>query len=189
MMVVQRWNVVRGVRHGDWPSRLIGVAQVAIGTTALLGLATMVILGPLFLLAFAAAQGLILVGVVLFTIVAIFSQRTLVLEEFGPGEEIVREGDPGHHVYLVKTGTVEVLKRRPDGTQELVKCLGPGDHFGEIALLRKGRRNATVRASTPAEVFRMSPANFFSLYTHFPALREQIDKIMQDRLKDVSPGK
>lgn len=189
MMDAGRWKVVRGVKRGDWRSRLIGVAQIAIGIVALLGLATMVIRGPLFLLAFAAAQGLIFVAIVLFIIVAIFSQRTLVLEEFGTGEEIVRQGDVGRDVYIIKTGTVEVVMRRPDGTEERVKCLGPGDHFGEMALLRKTRRNATVRALTPVEVFSMSPANFFSLYTHFPALREQIDKIMGDRLKDLSRGK
>jgi cAMP-dependent protein kinase regulator len=165
------------------------VAQAAIGIMALLGLATMIIRGPFFLLAFVAAQSLILVAIVLLVIVAIFSQRALVLEEFGPGEEIVRQGELGQDVYIIKTGTVEVLKKRPDGTEELVKCLGPGDHFGEMAILRNARRNATVRAFTPVEVFSMSPANFFSLYSHFPALREHIDKIMRDRLKELPSGK
>jgi hypothetical protein len=188
-MFDQSWRVVRRVRRGDWRSRLIGVARLAIGIVALLGLATMVIRGPLFLLGFAAAQGLILVAIVLFVIVAIFSQRTLVLEEFSAGEEIVRQGEVGRDVYIIKTGTVEVLTKRPDGKEELVKTLGPGDHFGEMALLRKTRRNATVRASTPVEVFSVSPANFFSLYTHFPALKEQIDKIMHDRLEELPSEK
>ncbi|HME45549.1 MAG TPA: cyclic nucleotide-binding domain-containing protein [Syntrophorhabdales bacterium] len=184
-MTVQRWKVVRG----DWRSRLIGVAQVAIGIVALLGLVTMAVRGPLFLLAFAAAQGLILVAIVLFVIVAFFSQRTLVLEQYGAGEEIVRQGEVGREVYIVKSGTVAVLMKRQDGTEERVKSLGPGDHFGEMGLLRETGRNATVRACTAVEVFSMSPANFFSLYTHFPALREQIDKIMEDRLKELPFGK
>jgi hypothetical protein len=188
-MVFQGWRIVRRIRRGDWRSRLIGVAQVAIGIVALLGLTTMIIRGPFFLLAFVAAQSLILAAIVLFVIVAIFSQRTLVLEVFVPGEEIIREGEVGQDVYIIKTGTVEVLTKRPDGTEELAKCLGPGDHFGEMAILRNTRRNATVRASTPVEVFSMSPANFFSLYSHFPVLREQIDKIMRDRLKEPPSGK
>ena len=184
-MFAQRWKVVRGVRRGQWRSRLITLSQVSVGIVALLGLATMLTLNPLFLLAFAASQGLLLIGVFLFAVVAVFSQRTLVLEEFGPGEVIVREGDPGRDVYIIKAGTVDVLKQRPDGSQEVVKQLGAGDHFGEMALLRGAKRNATVRTATPVEVFSMSPGNFFSLYTYFPGLREQIDKIMQDRLKEL----
>ena len=184
-----RWRIVRGVKRGDWRPRLIGIAQVAVGVVALLGLATMLTLSPFLLLAFAAVQGLLIVGVILFGIAAIFAQRTLVLQEFGPGEEIVREGDPSRDVYIIKAGMVDVLRKGPEGSEEVIKRLEPGDHFGEIALLRNARRNATVRAVTPVEVFSMSPASFFALYTHFSGLREQIDKIMQDRLQELHPGK
>ena len=184
-MFAQGWKVVRGVRRGDWRSRLIVVSQASIGLVALLGLATMLTRNPFFLLAFATAQGLIVVGVLCFAIVAVFAQRTLVLEEFAPGKEIVREGDSGREVYIIKTGTVEVLKNQPDGSQEVIKRLGPGDHFGEMALLRDAKRNATIRTVTPVEVFSMKPSSFFALYTHFPGLREQIDGIMQDRLQDL----
>jgi CRP-like cAMP-binding protein len=165
------------------------VAQASIGAVALLGLATMLTPNPFLLLAFATAQGLIVVGVALFAIVAVFAQRTLVLEEFGPEEEIVREGDPGRDVYIIKSGMVDVLKKQPDGSQEVIKRLGPGDHFGEMALLRDARRNATIRTVTPVEVFSMNPSSFFALYTHFSGLREQIDKVMQDRLQDLHPMK
>jgi hypothetical protein len=187
-MFAQRWKVIRGVRSGDWRSRLIAVSQASIGLVALLGLATMLTMNPFLLLAFATAQGLIVVGGVLFTVVAIFAQRTLVLEEFGPGEEIVREGELGRDVYIIKAGMVDVLKKQPDGSQEVIKHLGPGDHFGEMALLRNAKRNATIRAVTPVEVFSMKPASFFALYSHFPGLREQIDKVMQDRLQELHHG-
>lgn len=80
------------------------------------------------------------------------------LEEFGPGEVIFREGDQGRHVYVIKSGTVEVLVKRPDGSQEVIRRLGSGDHFGEMALLRKAPRSATVRTVTPVQVFKMAPA-------------------------------
>ena len=178
------WRIVKGVKRGDWRLRLIGIAQVAIGVVALLGLATMLTRSPFLLLAFVAVQGLLVGGVILFGIAAVFAQRTLVLQEFDPGEEIVREGDPGRDVYIVKAGMVDVLKKSPDGPLEVVKRLGPGDHFGEIALLRDARRNATVRAVTRVEAFSMSPSSFFALYNHFSGLREQIDRIMQERLKE-----
>ena len=109
-MFGRTWRIVRGVRTGDWRSRLIGCAQAAIGAVAVLGVATMVTLNPILLLVFATVQGLIVVGIVLFAIAAIFAQRTLVLEEFDPGEEIVREGDSGRNVYVIKAGMVDVSK-------------------------------------------------------------------------------
>ena len=116
MMFGRIWKALPGLR-GDWRSKLIAIAQVAVGFVALLSLFGMLTRDPLLLLAFTAAQGLLLLGVILFVVVAIFAQRTMVLEQFGPGEVIFREGDPGRHVYVIRTGNVEVLAKRPDGCQ------------------------------------------------------------------------
>ncbi|MBF8261946.1 MAG: putative cyclic nucleotide-binding transcriptional regulator, partial [candidate division NC10 bacterium] len=77
-------------------------------------------------------------------------------------EVIFRAGDHGRHVYVIKSGTVEVLAERPDGSQEVIRRLGSGDHFGEMALLQKAPRSATIRTVTPVEVFKMNPSNFES---------------------------
>ena len=179
-----RWRALPGLRAGDWRSRLIAVSQVLIGFVALLSILSMITLDPLLLLGFTAAQALILLGVVLFVVVAIFAQRTLVLEEFGPGEVIFRAGDHGLHVYVIKSGTVEVLAERPDGSQEVIRRLGSGDHFGEMALLQKAPRSATIRTVTPVEVFKMNPSNFMALYTSLPGLRDHFQKVMQSRLRE-----
>ena len=57
------------------------------------------------------------------------------------GEVVVAEGDPGDRFYLIEKGTAEVIK---GGV--VFGRLGPGDAFGEIALLRDVPRQATVRA-------------------------------------------
>ena len=183
------WKVLSGGRRGDWRSRLILIAQIAVGLiAALAGLATLTS-SPLLLLAFSFGQPLAIVGIVLFVIVAIFAQRTMVLEEFKPGEVIFREGDIGREVYVIKSGAIEVLMRQPDGSEQVIKRLGSGDHFGEMALLRRAPRNATVRATTAAEVFKVSAGNFMALYTSLPGFRDQFNKTMAVRLEELEPPK
>ena len=161
--------------RGDWPARLLWTAQVCVGLVALFGLAAVITLNPFLLLGYAAVQGLIVVGIILFIIVAVLSQRAMVLEEFGPGEVIFHEGDPGRHVYVIKSGTVEVATKRPDGSSEVTDRLGPGDHFGDVALLRRNLpRRSTVSAVTDAHIFRISPGSFVQLYANLPELREYL---------------
>ena len=179
------WKALPGLRRGDWRSKLIAIAQVAVGFVALLSLFGMLTRDPLLLLGFTAAQGLLLIGVVLFVVVAIFSQRTMVTEQFGPGEVIFREGDSGRHVYVIRTGNVEVVAKRPDGSPEVIARLYPGDHFGELALLREAPRAATIRAVTAVQLFKMSPSNFLALYFSLPGFRENVREIMKSRLDEV----
>ncbi len=186
-------KVLPGLRRGDWRSKLIAIAQIAVGFVALLSILGVLTRDPLLLLGFTVAQGLLLLGVVLFVIVAILAQRTMVEEEFGPGEVIFREGDPGRHVYVIRTGNVEVLARRPDGSQQVICRLYPGDHFGELALLRDAPRTATIRTVTAVQLFRMSPSNFLALYFSLPGFRDSVSDIMKSRLKELegrprSPG-
>lgn len=188
-MLGRRWRLMHGLGKGDWRSKLIAISQLTIGFVALLGALAMLTRDPVLQLGFSAAQGLILVGVALYIVVAIFAQRTMVLEDFGPGEVIFNQGDQGRHVYVIKSGTVEVLAKRPDGSQEVIRRLGSGDHFGEMALLRKAPRSATIRTVTPVEVFRMSPSNFTALYTSMPGFRDHFHNVMQSRLRDFEPRK
>lgn len=184
------WRVLPGGRRGDWRSRLLTVAQIAIGFVAAVAALGMLSRSPaLLLLGFSVVQGFAIVGMVLFVIVAIFAQRTMVLEEFQAGEVIFREGDVSRHVYVVKSGQIEILMRQADGSEQVIKRLGPGDHFGEMALLRNARRNATVRAATAAEVFKVSPGNFMALYTSLPGFRDQFNQTMAVRLEELEPRK
>jgi CRP-like cAMP-binding protein len=178
-------KTVPAFMRGDWTARAVTIAQVVTGFVALVGLLAMLTRNPLLLLGFSAVQGLLLVGLALFVLVFVFSQRTLVLEEYGPGEVIFQEGDTGElarYVYIVKSGEVEVVVRQADGSQATINRLTVGDHFGEMALLRHAPRSATIRTLTAVEVFRMSPSNFTALYTALPEFRQQITQIMEERL-------
>lgn len=83
--------------------------------------------------------------------------------EARPGEEIVREGDPGDSYYIVTHGECEVLRRGADGGAQAVARLGAGRAFGEEALLSGEPRNATVRALSPARLMRLDGADFARL--------------------------
>jgi NADH:ubiquinone reductase (H+-translocating) len=75
---------------------------------------------------------------------------------YEPGQDIVREGDVGQSLFIIRTGEVEVFKNAANGQPpELLATLGAGDHFGEVAVFRQMRRTATVRAKTRVELLHV----------------------------------
>lgn len=76
-------------------------------------------------------------------------------ELFEPGQMIVNEGDVGRAMFIIRSGEVEVIRKQDDGGQEQVALLGPGDHFGEVAVLNNVRRTASVRARSAVELLRI----------------------------------
>ena len=184
-----RWRVLSAVQKGDWESKALLVAQLVVGVVAVLGVLGMLTLQPLFLLAFASTLGLMVLGIVLFVVVAVFSQRTMVLEEYDAKEVIFREGDAGRHLYVIKAGSVEIVVRKPDGTEQVVRSLGAGEYFGEMALLGRAPRNATARTSSSTQLLKMNRTSFATLYTNLPGLRDQFNKKMEDRLHELEAKK
>ena len=97
------------------------------------------------------------------------------------GEIVLRQGDVGDRFYVVGAGhaAVEVDGRpAPD--------LGPGDHFGEIALLRDVPRTATVRALEPLELYALERDDFIGAVTgHAPSM-EAAETVVGARLASAA---
>jgi len=104
-----------------------------------------------------------------------------------PAEQVLtREGQSGHEFFIVLEGEIEV--RQGD---RVIATRGPGDYLGEIALLDKRPRTATVVATTPVSVEVLSRREFMSLLAEAPELSEQIMATVAQRLADIeaqTPG-
>ena len=85
--------------------------------------------------------------------------------EIGKGQDVFREDDPGDAFYVVLSGEVAVLKRRPRPSKrtETIGLLGPGACFGEIALLEGTVRTATVRATRGTHLLKLGKPDFDQL--------------------------
>jgi MFS family permease len=99
------------------------------------------------------------------------------------GEEVIRQGEPGDRFYLVKDGTVDVYV---DGRK--VQTLGPGDSFGEIALLRDVPRTATVKARAKAELYALERRDFLGAVTGFAPSLSAAEAVIGMRLGPARAG-
>ncbi len=103
-------------------------------------------------------------------------------EHFEPGQEIFHQGDLGDRIYIIAGGHAEVV--RYDGSREvLLARLGPGEYFGEMALLNQTSRNATVRSAEPLDVLSIHKREFSVLAANLPAMRESFEQVMEQRRK------
>lgn len=81
------------------------------------------------------------------------------------GHVIAKEGAPGFGFLLIESGTARVTVRGEER-----RTLGPGSYFGEVALVDRGPRTATVTAETPVTAHMLSAMEFRSLVQEHPAL-------------------
>ena len=101
---------------------------------------------------------------------------------FARGEVITREGEPAEHFYIMASGGVRVTAQNASGEESELRRMGPGEFFGEIGLLGNRPRTATVTASEPSELLVMDTATFAELVNASDPTREQLDRVMSERL-------
>jgi CRP-like cAMP-binding protein len=99
-----------------------------------------------------------------------------------PGDFVVREGARGDSMFLVASGQVRVLKERDKKHLMQLAVLEAGSFFGEIALLRGGKRAASVQATRPTQLFEINRELWQEIAWQFPAVKNVLDKFMTQRL-------
>jgi CRP/FNR family cyclic AMP-dependent transcriptional regulator len=92
------------------------------------------------------------------------------------GKALARQGELGDEFFVIEEGTAEVTR---DGQR--IAELGPGDFFGEMALLEADRRNATVTAATPMTVIVMTRASFRAMHRSMPQLHAVVQQAIEQR--------
>lgn len=104
---------------------------------------------------------------------------------FASGETIIRQGEEGDSFFVIYYGEAEVTVRQHDGDSSVVKILGPGDYFGEMALLTGERRAATITALTECGCFVVEKPQLKKLLEHNPAIAEALSKMLSSRKAEL----
>ena len=93
------------------------------------------------------------------------------------GTTLVREGDYGYELIAIEEGTADIVR---DGV--VVDQIGPGDFFGEVALLEKGRlRNASVVATSPVKIVAITRHHMGVLGERFPEVAQKMRDAAAER--------
>lgn len=104
---------------------------------------------------------------------------------FQPGEVIVEEGHTGNGLYVILSGRVEVVKSEGTERAQSLATFGPGEPFGELALLGEWKRTATVRAIDETTCLGMDRWVFLAHMERQPALAVKMVQFLAQRLVDT----
>jgi CRP-like cAMP-binding protein len=104
-----------------------------------------------------------------------FNPRT-----YGPGELIAEEGERGRTFFVIESGEAAVLVHGNE-----VRRLGPGDSFGEMALVDKTARSATVRADTEVRGYQLPVFSFRPIVESHPEVAWALLEALAQRVRDA----
>jgi CRP-like cAMP-binding protein len=96
--------------------------------------------------------------------------------EVEQGQVLATEGDFAYAMYAIEEGTADVAV-----AGAVVRTLGPGEVFGEIAILSSGRRTATVTATTPMRLITLFKRDVWTLEQRSPALAARLRALIAER--------
>lgn len=102
--------------------------------------------------------------------------------ELGEGRLLVREGELGREFFVLIEGNAEVTQ-----SGRRVATLGPGDFFGEIALVSNVPRTASVKTASPVRALVVTGRDFWTLLDESPGTQRKILEAVADRLAQLAP--
>jgi CRP-like cAMP-binding protein len=108
------------------------------------------------------------------------------LQSTDAGTLLFQKGDAGDCLYGVLEGRVKIFVLSGTGREVILNIMGPGDVFGEIALLDGSPRTASAETACPARLLRIEKAAFWNLLAKRPAATQMIMAVLCERLRWVS---
>ncbi|MBD3223507.1 MAG: cyclic nucleotide-binding domain-containing protein [Caldithrix sp.] len=115
-----------------------------------------------------------------------FILERLKFKTFDPNETICKVGDPGDEMFIIINGKVNICIYDENGKNEqVVATLGPGDYFGEMALLTGEPRSASVIPTEAVESFALHKDDFDVILEKYPSISMSLGKIVSKRLRDT----
>jgi len=113
-------------------------------------------------------------------------RKIAVEKSFSAGGQIFKEGDAGDGIYIVKDGTVEISVAMSQNVQRTFAKLGPGEMFGEMAVLELKPRSATAVAATDSKVYFIPREELLIMLGDSPALSLQLLREISQRLREFN---
>jgi CRP/FNR family transcriptional regulator, cyclic AMP receptor protein len=109
--------------------------------------------------------------------------RLATRQQYAPDQVIVRQGDTGLGLYVIASGRAEVRDERPGQDGRVLNTLGPGDFFGEMALLDDYPRSATVIAREPTECLTLTKWHFLAELESHPEMALALLPVLSRRVR------
>lgn len=104
---------------------------------------------------------------------------------FGVGQEVCHQGDPGDTMYVILGGTADVLIDTPTG-QIAVAEMKKNSFFGEMAILLDVPRTATIKAKEPLSTLKITKDTFYRLVEEVPQMAIEVMRELAHRLEDTN---
>jgi len=105
-------------------------------------------------------------------------------QRYETGQEIVRQGDTGVGAFIIRSGKVDIVQDR-DGKEQKIATLGPGEVFGEMALLDEFPRSATARAVEPTTALGIQRWHFRGILESHPQIALALLPMLTRRIRNA----
>jgi CRP-like cAMP-binding protein len=105
---------------------------------------------------------------------------------FEAGAVVFKEGDEGTTCYIVRSGRTRAIREHPDGRSITLAHFGPGDIFGEMAMLDGERRSATIEATEDTETIAILSTDMQRLLREHPDISVKLIAALGRRLRDTN---
>ncbi len=109
----------------------------------------------------------------------------LIDRKFPKDAVIFEEGSVGDYMYLIRDGQVKVTKMSDDGREKILEMLEPGDFFGEMSLLDREPRSASIKTTSACLLLALSRQDFLDLLRQNPDVAMEMIRVMSHRIRET----